>query len=243
LTEKHFGIEFTLAFEWTGLNCWHKGSMIHPHYDSNRDYLKQRHFSAILYLNSNIDGGNFHFVDKNNNIVESIVPKEGNLLMFSSGSENSHKVDEILSGFRYTLTIWFTTDPSFSEDEKYVQYLCSQWNPIIKENLSWDLLSEKLEYFGLVPFGNFGENSKPVMVLCSGILIPYPFDDIKEAIQLASFCEWKAGIGMDKLVNRMTIDGMDDFGRMVYQWKRHCADMLQKCSTEMEKWRQMGLFC
>lgn len=162
--------------------------------------------------------------------------------MFSSGSENTHKVDEILSGFRYTLTIWFTTDPSFSEDEKYVQYLYSQWNPA-GENLSWDLLSEKLQYFGIQPFGNFGVNSKPVMVYSSGTLIPYPFNDIKEAIQLASFCEWKAGTGMDKLVNRMTENGTDDFGRMVYQWKRHCADMLQKCSMEMEKWNQIGLFC
>ncbi len=37
--------------EYTALSAWHKGAFLRMHYDSNKDYLLDRHYSALLYLN------------------------------------------------------------------------------------------------------------------------------------------------------------------------------------------------
>jgi hypothetical protein len=37
--------------ECTALMGWHPGSVLQTHHDSNREYLQDRHYSAILYLN------------------------------------------------------------------------------------------------------------------------------------------------------------------------------------------------
>jgi hypothetical protein len=37
--------------EYTALTSWHAGAFLRMHYDSNKEYLKDRHYSAVLYLN------------------------------------------------------------------------------------------------------------------------------------------------------------------------------------------------
>eukprot|EP01124_Arcella_intermedia_P001779 TRINITY_DN10967_c0_g1_i2.p1 TRINITY_DN10967_c0_g1~~TRINITY_DN10967_c0_g1_i2.p1 ORF type:complete len:177 (-),score=44.63 TRINITY_DN10967_c0_g1_i2:88-618(-) len=65
LTEEHFGMQFNLNVEYTALACWYPGSSISAHADNNRDYLRQRDYTAILYLNDgggiNFKGGDFFF--------------------------------------------------------------------------------------------------------------------------------------------------------------------------------------
>jgi hypothetical protein len=49
--EEYFNKRLELFPEFTALMAWHKGSFLQTHYDANRDYLQDRHYSAILYLN------------------------------------------------------------------------------------------------------------------------------------------------------------------------------------------------
>lgn len=46
-------------------------------------------------------------------MVEQIIePKAGRVVMFSSGPENPHRVERLLSGQRFVLAFWFTCDLS-----------------------------------------------------------------------------------------------------------------------------------
>jgi len=51
--EQYYGpsVQYELVPEFTSLTGWHQGSYLKNHYDSNREYLKDRYYSAILYLN------------------------------------------------------------------------------------------------------------------------------------------------------------------------------------------------
>ncbi|OEU06979.1 hypothetical protein FRACYDRAFT_252611 [Fragilariopsis cylindrus CCMP1102] len=58
IVENHFrncnnNNDLELVPEFTSLTAWHNGSIgLKNHYDSNRSYLQDRHYSAILYLNN-----------------------------------------------------------------------------------------------------------------------------------------------------------------------------------------------
>ena len=69
-----------------------------PHYTSHRDY------SAVLYLNEDYIGGRTFFLEDNYNVV----PKIGKLILFTSGKDHIHGVNEVISGSRYTMALWFT---------------------------------------------------------------------------------------------------------------------------------------
>ncbi len=53
------------------------------------------------------------------NKITTVEPKRGRVAIFSSGSENMHYVERVLSGKRYVLAFWFTCD----EDRKMEIYL------------------------------------------------------------------------------------------------------------------------
>jgi hypothetical protein len=53
--EEHFNCLLELYPEFTALVAWHAGSFLQSHFDANRDYLQDRHFSAVLYLNDSWD--------------------------------------------------------------------------------------------------------------------------------------------------------------------------------------------
>ena len=69
-----------------------------PHYSSHRD------FSAVIYLNDDYEGGKTFFKDTG----YEVQPKTGKLIYFTSGKEDAHGVTEIISGHRYSFTLWFT---------------------------------------------------------------------------------------------------------------------------------------
>ena len=113
-----------LHCEYTGLLCWEPDAIIEPHFDSNRPYLTQRHFSALVYLNDQDDdftGGSFVF-EKPACGVQVVRPHAGLLLAFSSGPENVHWVERVGRGERMVLTLWFTRDAAHSE-ESLVQHV------------------------------------------------------------------------------------------------------------------------
>ncbi|KAL3830702.1 hypothetical protein ACJIZ3_019504 [Penstemon smallii] len=126
--EEHFGCEYELFVEFTGLISWCKGAMIGWHSDDNRDYLKQRDFAiesgiasalhnyyavpfwigklAVCYLNSydvDFKGGLFHFQDGE---PSTVAPMAG-----------------ITEGERLTLTLWFSRSASYDEDAKLLKSL------------------------------------------------------------------------------------------------------------------------
>ena len=72
---------------------WVNGSFMGPHYDVNDE------LSAIVYLNSNYEGGEL--------IVEDvkIKPETGDLIIFKNG-KLLHSVNKTI-GERYTLATWF----------------------------------------------------------------------------------------------------------------------------------------
>ena len=87
--EAALGLEFQLLHEFTALTCWHPGSCINAHYDSNRPYLQQRAVSAICYLNTgggkDFSGGDFVFLDEDELPGDFVEPLGGNKMGSCSG--------------------------------------------------------------------------------------------------------------------------------------------------------------
>ncbi|KAL9457041.1 hypothetical protein AB3S75_006136 [Citrus x aurantiifolia] len=121
--EEFFGCEFELVIEFTGLISWARGASIGWHCDDNRPYLKQRHFTAVCYLNSygkDFQGGLFRFQDGE---PKTFAPSAGDVAMYTADSRNVHSVDEVTHGERLTLTLWFSRDSSHDEDAKLISIL------------------------------------------------------------------------------------------------------------------------
>ncbi|XP_063979842.1 2-oxoglutarate and iron-dependent oxygenase domain-containing protein 3-like [Diachasmimorpha longicaudata] len=97
-----------------------------PHVD--RESYEHFHYTSLLYLNDyerDFMGGKFIFIDKNN-VNSTVEPRKGRVLMFTSGSENLHAIERVISGARYALTVSFTcnseaamSDPTFGKSVKH----------------------------------------------------------------------------------------------------------------------------
>ena len=93
-------------------NFWlakqYPGASIPEHEDT--DGLRNTHFrySAILYLNESISGGEISFLDFN----YSYKPKAGDLVVFPTYGTGLHAVLEILEK-RYSIPIWMTNNKNF----------------------------------------------------------------------------------------------------------------------------------
>ena len=100
--------------EDVGPACW--GCAPHqpywsPHIDQHN--VSEYDVSALVYLTTHgedFDGGVFAFHDAAADAV--LRPMAGQLLTFSSGSENPHSVARVRSGVRLALACWFTRDAS-----------------------------------------------------------------------------------------------------------------------------------
>ena len=75
-----------------------------PHYTPNRDY------SSVLYLNDDFTGGETYFYNYN----YEVKPEPGTVILFSSGKDHIHGVNEVLSGERYTMATWYTKNKNHS---------------------------------------------------------------------------------------------------------------------------------
>ncbi|CAM6093377.1 unnamed protein product [Calypogeia fissa] len=121
--ESYFGREYELFVEFTGLISWTKGANIGWHSDDNRSYLRQRHYSAVCYLNTyeeDFKGGLFHFQGGG---PSTIIPSLGTLIIYTADERNIHRVDEVTEGERCTLALWFTSDNVHDEDQKLIQQI------------------------------------------------------------------------------------------------------------------------
>ncbi|XP_078696397.1 prolyl 3-hydroxylase 1-like [Branchiostoma floridae x Branchiostoma belcheri] len=94
------------------------------HYDdwscTYQTMYNQRHYSAIMFLNDDFEGGDFFFAHRNNHTAQTVVqPKCGRLVGFSSGPENPHGVQAVVRGRRCVLAMWYTLFKEYDEMPRY----------------------------------------------------------------------------------------------------------------------------
>jgi hypothetical protein len=93
---------------------WRKGMASALHSDCERPdgtpafhaNFYKLNISALMYLNSNYEGGRIQFPKYD----VSIKPNPGDLIIFPSNGEYRHEVTEVKSGNRFTMPTWYTFD-------------------------------------------------------------------------------------------------------------------------------------
>ena len=139
--EAALGLEGELAFEFTGLFTWLRGSGMGWHADNGRG-RENREVSAVVFLNDaaaarsegaggsepagdeagsgevgDFSGGDFEFRG------ERVRPRRGRMVAFRSGE--SHRVEGVATGERCTLVAWFTRNAQAREDARILKLLLS----------------------------------------------------------------------------------------------------------------------
>jgi hypothetical protein len=73
-----------------------------------------REYTALLYLNDDFEGGEIQFEDGPcNKLYTRKIPIKANMLVITpNGSDFYHEVFTIRRGTRYSLHIWYTSDPN-----------------------------------------------------------------------------------------------------------------------------------
>ena len=69
--------------------------------------------SSRLFLNcilSDIGELSFYSGKDKSTVEEIVIPVTGRTVIFTSGAENPHRVSSVVSGTRFVLAFWFTTD-------------------------------------------------------------------------------------------------------------------------------------
>ena len=100
--------EVFLSSFWLAKQC--SGASVTYHKDTDEDNNLQFKYSAVIYLNTMLDGqGKLDFPALN----FKYSPEEGDLVLFpSQGNQFWHGVD-LISEERYSIAIWMTTDKMF----------------------------------------------------------------------------------------------------------------------------------
>jgi len=83
------------------------------------------HYSCVLYLSTqhmDFEGGTFNFNDPSevvggDRVLTPLSPSRGAAVIFSSGWENMHEVEPLVSGTRFAVPSFFGTHPARPEDE------------------------------------------------------------------------------------------------------------------------------
>ena len=112
-----YNIKYPIYPDSINLVKWETGDKLGEHADAfyldgKPNYTPYRKYSSIVYLNEDFDGGTFQFTKGN---CDEIKPETGLLIAFTAGLDDSHKVNIVNSGIRYTLACWFTDDSSKSQ--------------------------------------------------------------------------------------------------------------------------------
>jgi hypothetical protein len=93
-------------------SCMKPGAKIGIHVDNNylaagdteeNQFLYDKNISALLYLNNNYEGGDIRFTEYN----KSIKPSPGTLIFFEGDSSKPHEVEEVISGDRYNIVLFY----------------------------------------------------------------------------------------------------------------------------------------
>jgi hypothetical protein len=98
--QQRYGISGELYHEWYKLLKYTENSEYKQHSDSGKGY--ERIVSALLYLNSDYEGGELEFPFFN----IKIKPQPGMLVLFPSNFAYSHIAHPVKSGTKYCLVTW-----------------------------------------------------------------------------------------------------------------------------------------
>ena len=101
-----------------GIIHFYMNLYIYNNYLGLKNTYDSFYYTSLVYLNSHqLDyyGGRFVFKNLDNHRTSlSIEPKTARVLLFTSGAENEHYVEPVISGTRYALTIAFTCNQKFA---------------------------------------------------------------------------------------------------------------------------------
>ena len=71
------------------------------------------HITSIIYLQEPCDGGRLLFEAADSHQGEEVRPVPGRLVTFTSGAENTHRVEKVRAGTRLALTMFWTCDQDY----------------------------------------------------------------------------------------------------------------------------------
>jgi hypothetical protein len=98
---------------YTDLVLWRPGRSMHEHKDNgytDDSNLRPRVWTSVCYLNDDYRGG-VTFVKNERGEYYSSVPKQGRMVLFASDDRCTHGVTPVELNNRFTLSIWFATNP------------------------------------------------------------------------------------------------------------------------------------
>jgi hypothetical protein len=82
---------------------WEPGQKLELHVD-DLGRTSYNHMASLIYLNDDYEGGEIEFPTHN----LSLKLSAGSLIMFPGNANYPHEVKSIISGYRYTMPIWFS---------------------------------------------------------------------------------------------------------------------------------------
>ena len=90
------------------------GSRYVPNHTPHREY------TALVYLNEEFTGGELAFEDGPHNVLyRKVIPIHSNMLVLApNGKDFYHEVYPIRSGRRYSLHLWYSSDPTLRRSWK-----------------------------------------------------------------------------------------------------------------------------
>jgi len=103
--------------EFTDIVLWKTGRKMVRHLDDGHQtdaYLKYRVVSSVIYVNDDYTGGETFIATEHGNDYIS-RPKAGSMVCYLSNEQNSHGVNQVTSGSRVTLPVWYCEDFERSE--------------------------------------------------------------------------------------------------------------------------------
>ncbi len=103
----NFEMKNTFEFKRMFAQTLNVGGDVPQHTDDHDRYdgkpLVEEHYSALLYLNDDYEGGELEFPNEQ----LTIKPKPGSLVYFKGDADTRHGVKKVLSGKRINLVVFF----------------------------------------------------------------------------------------------------------------------------------------
>ena len=107
--------------DFTDIVLWHKHKSMPLHNDDGNEKMKvlnRRKVTTVTYINDNFEGGETFIKNETGKDYIS-KPKTGSVVILLSDTTNLHGVNEVLSGLRLTLPIWFCEEAEYSENNRF----------------------------------------------------------------------------------------------------------------------------
>lgn len=98
-------VDYVLDEEENNYDNMHQFGMTDEYIELFKKNYKTKHFSTMIYLNSDFEGGELYFPHYDN---LHIKPEDNMMICFKGDSNHMHGVEKVTSGIRYTLSLFWT---------------------------------------------------------------------------------------------------------------------------------------